>query len=159
MRRGTVPQGSDVNHFEEAVMHCLTANGETFVSSEPDLGAGWSRPDFVAIRPPKKRVYVVEVTASGNPVGLVEKVNAREQQWLVPLRQRLEHLGVVDAAWSYSTLVFVRADQVDWFKSRIVEKTGVIVLRLEEAVAHWSWSAGVSTPGFSFEAGSLVGVQ
>ena len=79
-----------MDRHEEAVMYCLTANGETFVAPEPDIGEGWSRPDFVAIRPPKKRVYVVEVTGSGNPVGLIEKVNGREKQWLSPLRKHLE---------------------------------------------------------------------
>lgn len=63
-----------MDQYEEAVMHCLVANRETFVAPHFDLGRGWSGPDFVAIRPPKKRVYAVEVTASGYPVGLIEKV-------------------------------------------------------------------------------------
>ena len=39
-----------MDRFEEAVMHCLIANGETFVAPQFNIGSGWSCPDFVAIR-------------------------------------------------------------------------------------------------------------
>jgi hypothetical protein len=136
-------------------MYCLTANGETFVAPEPDLGTGWSCPDFVAIRPPKKKVYVVEVTASGNPVGLIEKINAREEQWLRLLRQHLKDRGITDDTWSYSVLVFVRRDQQDWVHGKIHDKRNVTVLSLEEASANWEWSDNVWTSSFSFETDAL----
>src|SRR5882762_8106892 len=144
-----------MDRHEEAVMHCLTANGETFVSPELDLGNGWSRPDFVAIRPPKKKAYVVEVTASGHPSELVEKINARENQWLRVLRQHLERAEIADSTWSYSVLVFVRRDQLEWMQNRINDKTRVTVLCLEEASSDWEWPAEVWTPRFAFETGYL----
>jgi hypothetical protein len=137
--------------YEEAVLNCLAANGETFVSPEPDVGDGWSRPDFVAIRPPKRTVYVVEVTTSGNATGLIAKVNDRERRWLGPLRTRLNTLGVADESWSYVVLVFVRSDQLDWLKGKISDMTSVRVLSVEDAFAHWEWCDSVWTPSFSFE--------
>ena len=38
-----------MDQYEQAVISCLTANGETFVAPQFDLGKGWSCPDFVAI--------------------------------------------------------------------------------------------------------------
>jgi hypothetical protein len=145
-----------MDHHEEAVMHCLTANGETFVASEPELGDRWSRPDFIAIRPPKKQAYVVEVSDSGYPRGLVAKVNVRENQWLKLLRQHLENRGIADATWSYRVLVFVRRDQRDYVQARIKDKSDIAVLCLEEASADWEWSDMVSTPDFSFEADPIA---
>jgi hypothetical protein len=61
-------------------MQLLVANGETFVAPQFCIDGGWSYPDFVAIRPPKKKVYVVEVTAAGHASGLVKKINSRDHQ-------------------------------------------------------------------------------
>ncbi len=144
-----------MERHEEAVMYCLTANGETFVVPEPDLGEGWSRPDFIAIRPSKKKAYLVEVTTSGNPVGLVKKVNSREKQWMELYRQLLEKLGIADHTWSYGVLIFVRSDQYDWFRTKIDDRRDVTLLRLEEAMANWEWSDRVGTPDFEFETDAL----
>lgn len=144
-----------MDQFEEAVMYCLVANGETFVAPQFDIEDGWSRPDFIAIRPSRKKVYVVEVTVSGNPDGLVEKVNAREKHWMNPLRKCLEQRGIADSSWLYGVLVFVRRDQCGWVKGRIKDATNVTVLCLEEAIASWEWNEQVWTPEFSFETGAL----
>lgn len=144
-----------MDQYEQAVMSCLTANGETFVAGQFDLGNGWSCPDFVAIRPSKKKVYVVEVTASGNPVRLAEKVNNRDNHWLRKLREHLEERRVVASDWSYGVLVFLRHDQREWFKNRIKDHTGVSVLCLEDAISCWEWSERVWTSNFSFEADAL----
>jgi hypothetical protein len=143
--------GVAMDRHEEAVMHCLTANGETFLAHEPDLGRGWSRPDFVAIRPPKKRAYIIEVTDSGKPAELVEKVNAREKQWLNFLRAHLESLDIANKTWSYGVLVFARRDQRDWLKSHINDMTDVTILCLEEAASDWEWPDHIWTSNFSFE--------
>lgn len=144
-----------MDRHEEAVMYCLTANGETFLASQPDIGKGWSCPDFVAIRPPKKKVYVVEVTASGNPAALIEKLNGREKQWLRPLREHLEKVGIADASWSYSVLAFVRRDQRARVQSCFIDKSDVTVLCLEDAVCNWEWPDEIWTSNFSFEKGAL----
>lgn len=125
--------------YEQAVMSCLVANGETFVSPEMELGGGWSRADFVAIRPPKRQVYIVEVTASGKPTGLLEKVNNRDKQWLIPLKSHLENRRICDNGWSYRVLAFVRRDQFEWFKPRITGSPNVTVLCVEDAITHWEW--------------------
>ena len=144
-----------MDRHEEAVMACITANGETFVAHEFELGGGWSRPDFIAIRPPKRQVYIVEVTVSGNPTKLIERVNNREAHWLAPLRPRLEELHIVDATWSYSVLLFVRRDQIDWVKQKINDLTGVRVLCLDDASADWEWRDEVWSNDFSFERGEI----
>jgi Holliday junction resolvase-like predicted endonuclease len=141
--------------YEEAVMYCLVANGETFVAPQFEIGKGWSCPDFVAIRPSKRKVYVVEVTAAGGVGGLVEKVHARQSQWISRLRKHLEEIGVVGSDWSYSVLVFVRRDQYGWFKGRIADAAGVTVFCLEDAIAHWEWNPSVWTSNFSFETDAL----
>jgi hypothetical protein len=144
-----------MDQYEQSVMSCLTANGETFVAPQFNLGKGWSCPDLVAIRPFQKKVYVVEVTASGNPVGLVKKVNDRDSQWLRKLREHLEERGITGPDWSYGVLVFLRQDQCKWFKGRIKDHIGVYVLCLEDAIMCWEWSERVWTSNFSFEAGAL----
>src|SRR3990167_5250744 len=100
-------------------MYCLVANGETSVAPQYDIGKGWSRPDFVAVRPPKKQIYVVEVSAAGNLTDLVEKVRAREKQWLSQLRPHLEHLNLAAPDWSYRILTFIRRDQIGWFSQSL----------------------------------------
>jgi len=144
-----------MNIYEEAVMYCLTANRETFVSPHFDIGGGWSRPDFVAIRPPKKKVYVVEVTAKGEVSRLLGKVRDRENQWFSQLREHLEAGGIVEKDWSYSVLAFIRCDQLTWFRERVAGEANVTALCLEDAIAHWEWDSKVSTPNFSFETGAL----
>lgn len=144
-----------MDSYEEAVMGCLVANGETFVVPQMDIGGGWCRPDFVAIRPPKRQVYVVEVTTSGMPRGLVEKVNDRDHQWLLQLRAHLEGRRICDQDWIYSVLVFVRRDQEGWFREQISDCAGVTVLCVEDAFAHWEWNEKVWTGDFSFETDKL----
>src|SRR5471030_809808 len=120
--------------FEEMVMNCVVANGETFVSPQFDLGRGWSRLDFVAIRPPKKKAYLVEVTAHGSATDLIEKINKREHQWLSQLREALEQRQIATPDWAYQVLAFVRRDQYSWFKGRInAPAQDVTVLTIEDA--------------------------
>lgn len=141
--------------YEQSVMHCLVANGETFVSPQFNIGLGWSYPDFVGVRPPQKKVYIVEVSASGDLAGLVEKVLVRETQWISPLRNQLETTRVVGADWSYSVLLFVRCDQKTGLKSRLANEVGVTQLYLEDAIAHWEWNPKVWTTEFAFETDAL----
>jgi hypothetical protein len=61
-----------MDRHEEAVMQLMTANGDTFIAAHYDVAAGWMRPSLVALRPAKKQVWVVEVSASGYPLGLVD---------------------------------------------------------------------------------------
>ena len=145
-----------MDRHEEAVMHLLTANGETFVAHEFEIGDGWSRPDFVAIRPPRKKIYIVEVTTSGNPASLIERANNRETQWLTPLRSHLEDLHIIDATWKFSILLFVRQDQLDFVKKKINDRSGVSVLRLEDASFNWNWRDEVWHRDFSFENHEII---
>lgn len=140
-----------MDRHEEAVMQLLTANGDTFVAPQYDVSEGWNGPDFVAIRPVRKRVYLVEVSASGYPLGLVRKINEREQHWYGPLQSQLQALGVMAADWQMATLVFVRSDQIDWVRARVTDMRGVHLLSLEEAGASWNWADEVWTAGHDFE--------
>lgn len=148
-------KATQVDIYEEAVMNCLVANGETFVVPQYDVGGGWSRPDFVALRPAKKEVYVVEVSSSGSLNGLVEKIGARQSHWLSPLKAQLERLGIASPNWGYRILVFVRSDQFSWITRAIGQPDDVTVLRLEEAFAHWNWERKVWTHTYSFEPEAL----
>jgi len=144
-----------MDQYEQAVISCLTANGETFVAPQFDIGRGWSCPDFVAIRPPQRKVYVVEVTASGNPIGLAKKVNDRDNHWFNKLQKHLEERNIAGPDWSYEVLVFIRYDQRAWFKKRVKDHAGVSILCLEDAIASWEWSEQVWTSNFSFETDEL----
>ncbi len=86
-----------MDEYEQSVLRCLTANGETFVSNEYPVEGGWSRPDFVALRPAKKTVYIVEVSAGGNLYGLVKKVVTRKKQWTAKLGSQLLRLKLVSS--------------------------------------------------------------
>jgi hypothetical protein len=142
--------------YEEAVMYCLTANGETFVSPQCDLGKGWSRPDFVALRPPKMHVYVVEVTTAGDLGSLLEKLPDRERQWFVPLRSYLAEGGLAGSDWSYGSSPSCAAINSHGggsaFRARQVlprSPSG------EDAVTRWLWDERVRSRDFDFE-GDLV---
>lgn len=136
-------------------MQLLTANGETFVAHHYDVADGWQSPAFVALRPTKRQLYVVEVSASGFPLGLVNKLNERVAKWYAPLLQQLQGLGVTDAEWSINTLVFVRSDQIAWLKERVQDMAGVQVLSLEDASANWSWSDEVWSADYDFASGHI----
>lgn len=145
-----------MDRFEEAVMYCLSANGETFVAPQFAIGGGWSCPDFVAIRPPRKIVYVAEVTVSGYPTSLIQKINDRENQWLSRLREQLLDRKVIETEWFFRVLAFVRSDQLNWFKGRISEPAAdVTVLAIEDAISSWEWNDDVWTSNFAFETDAL----
>ena len=144
-----------MDRHEEAVMQLLTANGETFVAHHYDVADGWQSPAFVALRPTKRQLYVVEVSASGFPLGLVNKLNERVTKWYAPLLAQLQGLGVTDAEWSIHTLVFVRSDQIAWLQERVQDLAGVHVLSLEQASSPWNWDDAVWTPEIDFARGEI----
>lgn len=141
-----------MDRHEEAVMQLLTANGETFVAPKYEVADGWVCPAFVALRPARKQVYVVEVSASGYPLALVNKLNERIEKWYAPLLGQLQPLGVTGPDWGVGCLVFVRNDQIDWLKERVKDLSGVHVLGLEQASSPWNWDDSVWTAEFDFEA-------
>lgn len=144
-----------MDRHEEAVMQLLTANGETFVAHHYDVAAGWQSPAFVALRPTKRQLYVVEVSASGFPLGLVNKLNERVAKWYAPLLEQLQGLGVTHAEWSINTLVFVRSDQIAWLQERVQDLAGVHLLSLEQASANWNWGDAVWSGDYDFASGEV----
>lgn len=137
-----------MDRYEEAVLQLLTANGETFVAPRYELTAGWASPSLVALRPARRQVWVVEVSASGYPLGLVDRINQRIARWYAPLLEQLQRLGISDAHWSIGLLVFVRDDQMDWLRERVKDLSGVQLLSLETANCPWSWDDAVWTEDF-----------
>lgn len=131
-------------------MQFLTANGDTFIAPQYEVAAGWMCPSFVALRPAKRQIWVAEVSASGYPLSLVDRINQRVEKWYAPLLEQLQRLQVVDSNWSIGVLVFVRDDQIEWLKSRITDRTGVHVLSLETASSPWTWHGSVWTEDTDF---------
>ncbi|MEG0446922.1 MAG: hypothetical protein RR687_09145 [Comamonas sp.] len=144
-----------MDRHEEAVMQLLTANGETFVAPRYEVTEGWQCPAFVVLRPARRQVYVVEVSASGYPLGLVNRLNERVERWYAPLLPQLQSLGITTADWSVGCLVFVRSDQMDWLKERVKDASGVYVLSLEQASSNWNWEDAVWTSEMDFETGQV----
>lgn len=144
-----------MDRHDEAVMQLLTANGETFVAPKYELADGWQCPAFVALRPARKQVYVVEVTASGYPLALVNRLNERLEKWVAPLLSQLHGLGVTAPDWEIACLVFVRSDQIEWLKERVKDLSGVHVLSLEQASSPWLWADSVWTSEMQFDAGDI----
>lgn len=139
-----------MDRHEEAVMQLLTANGETFVAPRYELADGWQCPSFVALRPARREVYVVEVSASGYPLALVNRINERAQRWYAPLLAQLQDYALVSPDWGVGCLAFVRSDQIAWLKERVKDLSGVHVLSLEQASSPWNWDDAVWTPDFDF---------
>ena len=144
-----------MDRHEEAVMQLMTANGDTFIAAHYDVAAGWMRPSLVALRPAKKQVWVVEVSASGYPLGLVDKVNQRVEKWYAPLLEQLQRLQVTGSDWSIGLLVFVRDDQIDWLRGRLQDTAGVQLLSLETASSPWLWDSVVWTEDMDFALGHI----
>ena len=141
-----------MDRHEEAVMQLLTANGETFVAPKYEVADGWQCPAFVALRPARKQVYVVEVSASGYPLALVNRLNERVEKWYAPLLSQLHGLAITQPDWEIACLVFVRSDQADWLKERVKDMSGVHVLSLEQASSPWNWADAVWTSDMQFDA-------
>lgn len=144
-----------MDRHDEAVMQLLTANGETFVAPKYEVADGWQCPAFVALRPARKQVYVVEVSASGYPLAQVNRLNERLEKWVAPLLSQLHGLGVTAPDWDIACLVFVRSDQIDWLKERVKDLNGVHVLSLEQASSPWLWDDSVWTSEMQFNAGAI----
>lgn len=130
-----------MDRHEEAVMQFLTANGDTFIAPKYEVAAGWVCPSFVALRPAKKQVWVAEVSASGYPLGLVDRINQRMERWYAPLLEQLQRLHISQSDWSIGLLVFVREDQMAWLQSRLKNMSGVHLLSLEVASSPWLWDS------------------
>lgn len=128
-----------MDRHAEAVMQFLTANGDTFIAPQYEIAAGWMCPSFVALRPAKKQVWIVQVSASGYPLGLVDRINQRVESWYAPLLEQLQRLQVSSSDWRIGLLAFVRDDQLQWLQSRISDSAGVHVLSLETASSPWLW--------------------
>lgn len=144
-----------MDRHEEAVMQWLTANGETFIAPRYELADGWVCPSFVALRPAKKEVWVVEVSASGYPLGLVDRINQRVEKWYGPLLAQLQRLQVCGSDWSIGSLVVVREDQIAWLQGRVQDLSGVQVLSLEVASSPWRWAGVVWTEDMDFHQGTI----
>jgi hypothetical protein len=140
--------------YELRVQHFLVANGVTFVSPQfglpfqPLLDSGGSNPDFVAIRPKQKECFVVEVTVSGSPSGLVNKINSCDKQWLRALRAQLICTGVIDASWKTEILVFMRRDKIQWFRRKLHHNPGVHIWPIDYVLQHWLWPPEARRPEF-----------
>jgi hypothetical protein len=144
-----------MDDYLQSVMRCLTANGETFVAHEYPVEGGWNPPDFVALRPRKRTVYVVAVSAADNLFQLVKKVVTRDEQWLAKLAPQLSRLKLVGLGWRYQVLVFIQEEQMRWFRKKVGSPKDVTILSLEQAMEHWRWDPKVWTAGFSFETDAL----
>ena len=144
-----------MDRHEEAVMQLLTANGETFIAPKYEVADGWQCPAFVAVRPARRQVYVVEVSASGYPLALVNRLNERIEKWYAPLLTQLHALNITQPDWEIACLVFVRSDQVDWLKERVKDMSGVHVLSLEQASSPWGWDDAVWTSDMAFDNGGI----
>lgn len=144
-----------MDRHEEAVMQFLTANGDTFLAPKYEVATGWMCPSFVALRPAKKQVWVAEVSASGYPLGLVDRINQRMEKWYAPLLEQLQRLQVVGSDWSIGLLVFVRDDQLAWLQARIKDMAAVQVLSLEAASSPWAWHGNVWSEDFDFACGDI----
>lgn len=132
-------------------MEFIVANGQTFVSPQYSINKEWSCPDFVALRPPKKKWYVVEVSAAYNLNGLAEKVRNREKQWLDPLKKLFREQGICDDSWTHEILIFIRKERIKEFRSAIGHAPDVKVLELEQTLTPWAWPDDVRCPDYSFE--------
>ena len=144
-----------MDRHEEAVMQLLTANGDTFIAPRYEVAAGWMCPSFVALRPAKKQVWVVEVTASGYPLAVVDRINQRVEKWYAPLLEQLQRLQISHSDWSIGLLTFVRDDQIEWLKSRVKDLSGVQVLSLETASSPWQWDGLVWSEDMDFGLGHI----
>ena len=148
------------SEYEHRVQHFLVENTSTFIASQYPIAydkqadVGGSNPDFVIIRPGRKECFVVEVSVSGSTASLAEKVKRRQQQWLIPLRRKLEQIEVMDSSWKeVEVLVFIKQDEKEKFKERVMKGStldGLHIWPIEFTLAHWNWPKCVRQPDFDF---------
>ena len=149
--------------YELHVQRFLTCNGTTFVSSQydlpfnKDLASGGSRPDFVAIRPSKKEVLIVEVTTAWDIKPLASKVAIGEAQWIRALRHTLSSSDTIDSDWHFKILVFLRANRIKPFLKATGEIDGLHVWPLEYVLEHWKWPQSVRSSDFDFSLTEIAG--
>lgn len=136
---------------EIAVLEFLTTNLETFAIPQFDIGNGWSQPDIVAIRPPKKVVYIAEVTSAYRISGLAEKARQRKQHWIDGLSQHLLRTNVIESDWRFEVLIFLRQDRIPAFKAAMKsDAVGIYLIPLEFVLMHWQWPESLRQPGCDF---------
>lgn len=128
--------------YESTVMYYLASKG-LFLSPQFSIPSGydgeWSCPDFVGLDFAKKEINIIEVTTAYNVSGLLQKVNDRDNQWILKLQDYIKKNNIVDNTWSYVVRVFIRKERIEYFKENLKNKSGVILQTLEEIAFPWAW--------------------
>ena len=124
--------------FEEIVLFYLnkTKNLPTYYQfSILDYDKSeWSCPDFIAFNNPEKIVYVIEVSVAYNIDSLIDRINDRQNQWFIKLRNQLLENETIDVNWVFHVLVFLRDDRLQYFNQKLIEKKYVEAISIEKAM-------------------------
>ena len=136
--------------YEEAVLGYITYDRRTFaipqfsIPEEPCTNHDWSCPDFVAICPPEKKCYIVEVSAASRLTGLLEKVKNKDDQWIDKLKDPLIKTNVISADWTFEIKLFVRDELIDdcnkWLNEHVQDRANITVEGLEITFTPWKWN-------------------
>jgi hypothetical protein len=149
--------------FELAVMQYICTDLSTFVIpqfriEEPKW---FSCPDFLALNPKTKVIYLVEVTTAANPRGLATKVIRMFQPGndigflRDQLRKHYPAQGLEE--WPVKVAAFVRRDARDGFDRLLTEglpeekRKDVTVLVLEKCVFPWEYWDRITCDGFGWD--------
>src|SRR5690606_13004576 len=122
---------------EEAVIRCLTANGETFVSRGMNFNRDSS---LVAIRPAKKISYLVELADRLSQVAIDDFISSFDDN-LSALRGLLRKQGTVGRSWLFRILFFVDSENYESVKALVYGRSDVTVHCIEDAEASEAWPA------------------
>jgi Holliday junction resolvase-like predicted endonuclease len=131
--------------FEEIVMTYLTKlDDHVFVRHQFPVKEGspsnWRWPDFVTLDFKNRIVSIVEVSTAYNIDRLAEKVNNRENQWIIRIRDQLMTQNVIDSSWNFMVKVFIREKRCDEFSNKIKDHNGVEIIKLEDISFPWEYN-------------------
>ena len=131
--------------FEEIVMTYLTKlDDHVFVRHQYPVKDGspnnWRWPDFVALDFKEKIVSIVEVSTAYNIDRLAEKVNNRNDQWIIKIKEQLKAHNMIDDSWNFMVKVFIREKRSGDFKKKVTDDNGVEIIELEDISFPWKYN-------------------
>jgi hypothetical protein len=126
---------------EQVVGTYLTQGGKVFICPSYSIkynGNEWSCPDFVALDFDKQEVVVVEVTTASNVSSILSKIQDRDQQWLLKLREQLTADHIAEG-WDTRVLCFVRRENLKKAEREFDGIEKVTFAAIEDATFSWDY--------------------
>src|ERR1700731_1531375 len=129
--------------YEQAVLDYICARPDRFLNAQftipYDGYRGGSCPDFVVLDFLDTTAYIVEVTATADCKGVINRVRERDTRWFSPLADHLKKLGSGFLGWDLHVSLFVRDEQFGSAHNALRGYPDASVTSLARVLFSWNW--------------------